>query len=309
MRTPIRINALLATGAMAALLSACGGGNGEQDAVPTDDDRHVATSPAGTVGGSRESDHASTATARRRYSFTVLGTLGGDHSTANALNNDGQIVGCAHTSEGKVHASLWTGAAATDLDFWDGGSCAYGINSVGQIVGHSNIAGNDTWRATLWADAKATDLGAWAYGSVATAINDKGYIVGWGYTEPDGVYRAALWAGTEMIDLGATAGNTHSQARSLNNDGVIVGWSETTFTADPHATAWSSGSPYPLGPWNYSAAYDINEAGRIVGIAATSSLMQARAQPYPGKARVQALLRLSVRRKASPMRSTMRGKS
>ena len=81
----------------------------------------------------------------------------------------------------------------------------------------------------------------------------------------EGIYRAALWTGTSLVDLGATTGNTHSQATSVNNYGVVVGWSETRYTADPHATAWSSGEANPLGSWNYSVAHDINESGKVVG--------------------------------------------
>lgn len=37
-----------------------------------------------------------------------LGTLGGENSRANAINDDGWIVGWAQTAEGEVHGVLWT---------------------------------------------------------------------------------------------------------------------------------------------------------------------------------------------------------
>jgi probable HAF family extracellular repeat protein len=42
-----------------------------------------------------------------------LGTLGGNSSGANAINNRGQIVGSSTTTLGERHACLWTVSAGS----------------------------------------------------------------------------------------------------------------------------------------------------------------------------------------------------
>ncbi len=69
-----------------------------------------------------------------------LGTLGGDFSYANALNDRGQVAGYSSTSDGVVHAFLWSGEPAMqDLGTLGGTeSWATGINVWSQVVGSSN---------------------------------------------------------------------------------------------------------------------------------------------------------------------------
>src|SRR5262245_60053990 len=44
-----------------------------------------------------------------------LGTLGGDASQANDINDLGEIVGLSETPDGEVHAALWSDGAIIDL--------------------------------------------------------------------------------------------------------------------------------------------------------------------------------------------------
>lgn len=41
------------------------------------------------------------------YTAIDLGTLGGTHSLAYAINNVGQVAGDAETALGEVHATIW----------------------------------------------------------------------------------------------------------------------------------------------------------------------------------------------------------
>jgi hypothetical protein len=49
---------------------------------------------------------ASLATAAPSRTITDLGTLGGDTSSANAINNSGQVVGSSRTASGGLDAFL-----------------------------------------------------------------------------------------------------------------------------------------------------------------------------------------------------------
>src|SRR5262245_19349150 len=49
------------------------------------------------------------------YTFTDLGTLGGSTSSANDINDGGQIVGAATIATGDEHAFCWDNGAMIDL--------------------------------------------------------------------------------------------------------------------------------------------------------------------------------------------------
>ena len=68
----------------------------------------------------------------------------------------------------------------TDLGTLGGNlSSALGLNNRGQIVGHSNIAGNSVVHAFLYEDGVMTDLGISSdINSWAWAINDSGVVSG-----------------------------------------------------------------------------------------------------------------------------------
>ncbi len=89
--------------------------------------------------------------AARQYSITDLGTLGGDYSFANGINNRGQVVGYSATASGTQHAVLWEDGQMTDLGTLSGREygVASGINSRGQVVGYSTTALGEV-HAVLW---------------------------------------------------------------------------------------------------------------------------------------------------------------
>ena len=78
--------------------------------------------------------------------MTDLGTLGGTHSFAAAINDAGQVVGNSDIpGNGIPHAFLYSGGTMTDLnDLVPAGVTviyATGINAAGQIVGVGRIGG------------------------------------------------------------------------------------------------------------------------------------------------------------------------
>jgi probable HAF family extracellular repeat protein len=84
--------------------------------------------------------------------FQELGALGGVSSVANAINDNGQIVGGAETADGLYHAFLLNpGGSMQDLETLGGNaSTANAINGAGQIVGTSAISlESEAWDAFI----------------------------------------------------------------------------------------------------------------------------------------------------------------
>ena len=195
------------------------------------------------------------------YTFTDLGTPSGSLSVAESINNLGQIVGEASSSNSiPWHAMLWNNGAAIQLD--TGESYAWGINNSGQVVGRGSNS-----HATLWDNGAVTDLGTLAgNGSVALGINDSGKVVGG--SNLNGV----LWnngVASALVPLDPTTnpgGQAGGQAYSINSSGQIVGMS--LFMGNWHATLWDNGVPSDLGTLgngNTSQANSINNSGQVVG--------------------------------------------
>jgi probable HAF family extracellular repeat protein len=109
--------------------------------------------------------------------FTNLGTLGGNYSTAVAINDDGAVVGTSGTRDGRGHAYLYENGRMIDLTPAAEHSTAVDINNLGQVV---VVADNKPF---LYADGVLVNpntlLDPNAYWRMTTpiAINDAGQIL------------------------------------------------------------------------------------------------------------------------------------
>lgn len=196
-----------------------------------------------------------------------LGTLGGSWSVAYGVNDDGQVVGSSLMGTGYSGAFLWQNGSMQNLGSLGGNgpSGALAINNAGQVVGFS-INSTPQMHAFLW-DGGMTDLGALGDGaSYAYAVNDAGQVAGWAKvgTDPYISEHAFLWNGS-MQDLG-TGSWAQSSARGINNNGDVVGRliNEGNGT-DWHASLSQGGGGMQDLGGSLSTAYDINNAGLIVG--------------------------------------------
>jgi probable HAF family extracellular repeat protein len=186
-----------------------------------------------------------------------LGTLGGDGSSATAINAVGQIGGEASLPDGLSHAFLYDSGGMRDLGTLGGrNSSATAINAVAQVVGVSDLPDGSS-HAFLYDSGGMHDFGT-LHGvtSSPSAINAVGQIVG--QSDGDGF----LYESGHMRDLGPLP----SGFIGINDAGQLVGTFELP-DGTSHAILYDSGGRHDLGTLGgrNTHAAAINAAGQIVG--------------------------------------------
>ena len=213
-----------------------------------------------------------------------LGSIGGGNAWGIVINDAGEVAGNAYTND---TPNGTTGVPTLDPFFWKNGkmtdlgslggtfSLVNDMNNKGQVVGISNLAGDQIFHAFLGEKGKLTDLGTFG-GSTSEArwINESGEVVGAADFD-DQFHDAAIWKNGKITDLG-NLGAT-SFAHSNNNNGQVVGATRLQFgpnsSATIHAFLWEKGGPMvdlnDLIPANSSLVLEyaqlINDKGMIVG--------------------------------------------
>jgi probable HAF family extracellular repeat protein len=213
-----------------------------------------------------------------KFRYENLGTLGGDQSyTGNSvkeagINNAGQVVGYAFTSEGAKHAFVKSpGKNMLNLGLIGPGSDASqarGINNSGVIGGYFHDGTGD--HAVRWSPI----MGVYQWvalggeNSQVLGINDAGALVGLGYIG-DYSHAYVVPQGGGPYDLGVPEGYIESRATGINQANTIVG-----YLSDNHgittACFWSpSGEEYtaaaPLFGVADTVALAINNPGQAIG--------------------------------------------
>lgn len=173
------------------------------------------------------------------YSITGLGTLGGNYSVANGINNNGQVVGFSYIPDPS------TGYSRQSAFLYDG---TIGMQSIGTLGGYYHM-------------------------SVANDINDNGQVVGSSYNT-HGDLRAFVYDPTTGMKEIVSTG-TSSEAYSINNSGQVAGY-DSIGLADGK---WHAYVYDPIAGVQFlfhsgeieSAAYGINDSGQVAGMIRTTS--------------------------------------
>jgi len=221
-----------------------------------------------------------------------LGTLGGDESIANDINDRGSIVGWSRTSQGVMHAFLYRRGAMEDLiPAATTVSEARGINTWMQVVGRKRALNDRADHGFFWDtllvpslypldEAYTAPAPGCTTGSVAEAINDTGRISGTRYGGcPDAAYgRPALWSSAwvpwlQLDDFTSAPRSTFG--KDINSESAVI-IHRHVLDLGLGSLVWVAGGielvpapELPPGWWphyDYGMwAYGLNDVGGVVG--------------------------------------------
>jgi probable HAF family extracellular repeat protein len=224
-----------------------------------------------------------------------LGTLGGNESFSNDVNDLGQVVGMAANAvvdpfsfigATQGRAFLWENGAMRDLKTLGGPDAfALYINHRGQVAGISytdSTANQNTGVPTihpfLWENGRMSDLGSLGglgapgdftvgFSVEVNSLNARGEVVGTSPLAGDQTYHAVLWNGS-LLDLGTLGGN-NSRGWWVSDSGLVVGNADVSPQSTyHHAFLWKDGvmtDLRTLGSCFNSTAFAVNSSGQAVG--------------------------------------------
>jgi probable HAF family extracellular repeat protein len=160
-----------------------------------------------------------------------LGSLSGNGSTANDINNHGEIVGSsqlsASTTTNTSRAFIYLHGKMTELGTLGGSwSQAESVNNKGEVVGESETNGDAAQDPFLYEHGKMIDLGSLGGNlGFGHAVNDSGVVVGTSWTA-SGAEHAFIYKNGVMTDLNslipANSGYTLVRGVAINDKGQIV---------------------------------------------------------------------------------------
>jgi probable HAF family extracellular repeat protein len=197
-----------------------------------------------------------------------LGTLGGPDAAAATLNVHGQIAGDSYTNSTPnpttglptIHPFLWTDGHMRDLGTLGGtASLTTWLNNSGEVVGTSNVAGDQGAHPFLWDGTRLRDLvGLGGDYGIAWHINDTGDVIGWASPANNETIHAFEWKHGVMTDLSDRGSEQCTFAEGINNVAQVVGGS-----CDGAALLWDNGTQYDLNALVAPSDVQLTEASYI----------------------------------------------
>ena len=236
-----------------------------------------------------------------------LGTLGGDYSLPNSINDRNQVVGGAQntvedsfhfgdfmgglSSTTQWHAAMWKNGTLKDLGTLGGtGSFALSVNERGQVAGFSfsdAVVNPETGFPTVapffWDNGTMTNMGS--LGGVVglpNSMNKHGQVAGSSNVNRDGsINHAFLWERGVLRDLGTFGGDV-SWGTFIDDSGEVVGGATTQNNDTLRAYRWKNGQMTNLGSLHdgtdpCSFANSSNARGQIVGQSLSDCWIDSRA--------------------------------
>lgn len=203
-----------------------------------------------------------------------LNPLGGNHSIAYAINDEGVVAGRADLENLQTRGFVWSNGASIDIGTLGGSqSRLYGVNNYSVAVGMDiGAVGSDFGKgAVKWASGALYDLDPatsdWQFFE-AHDINDSGTVVGQainGLAYPLNETQAVLQRGSAITLLTPSVG-FNAAALAVNDHDVAVGWS-AAYGVGVVGSIWQNGKSTTLASLGFGAtrAHDINNSGLIVG--------------------------------------------
>lgn len=218
--------------------------------------------------------------ASTHYSVTDLGTLGGDYSSARAINANGVVTGISSDAGGNSKVFMYALGHMTSPGPLSGSSAvASGINASSDLAGYA--AGGAPYRAFRYRNGRLKDIGDLGGGTAtAYAINSLGNVVGSSRTG-DSRDEPFLLRGGKLVDLGTLGGHDVGQWNAALgiNDSLQVTGTSWDASGNYRAFLWQNGRMSSIGTLggSWSEGDAINAGGAITGIAYLPGDLEAHA--------------------------------
>jgi probable HAF family extracellular repeat protein len=241
----------------------------------------LAINNAGDVAGALDFRYAGSAFA---YGGGLLTNIGAQlptdypYSYASAINDHGAVGGNAAPFAGEaVRGFIYGGGSFQYIGTFGGDySQLEALNNAGAAAGYASLNGpalNQPTHAFYYRNGALQDLGTLGgTNSEGLDLNEAGDVVGWSNLTADAAIHPFVYRNGSLVDLG-TLGGLAGEAHAINNGGAIVG-NSALLSGALHAFLYQNGSLLDLNSlidpatgWQLTDAYDINDAGQILGTA------------------------------------------